>query len=179
MEAVPQEKFSLKWNDFQSNLQSTFKTIRYEENLYDVTLMCGDEIVNAHKLVLSASSDLFLNLFRRCRKENPIVILKGATLPRMSSLLDFIYNGEVKIEQDHLQDFLEVAGELKIKGLSSDDLETKNDKAVYAPYSNSSSQLLQSHSMSHSSNFLQSSDIQSFPSYEEICKVSLGKQIVP
>ena len=107
------------------------------------------------------------------------MILKGATLPRMSSLLDFIYNGEVKIEQDHLQDFLEVAGELKIKGLSSDDLETKNEKAVYAPYSNSSSQLLQSHSMSHSSNFLQSSDIQSFPSYEEICKVSLGKQILP
>ena len=130
MEAVQQEKFSLKWNDFQSNLLDTFKTIRYEENLCDVTLMCGEEVVNAHKLVLSASSDLFLNLFR-------------------------------------------------IKGLSSDDLETKNEKAVYAPYSNSSSQLLQSHSMSHSSNFLQSSDIQSFPSYEEICKVSLGKQIVP
>ena len=83
----------------------------------------------------------------------------------MSLLLDFIYNGEVQVEQEKLNEFLEAASDLKLKGLSYPEQEKDPKSQVYAPYSNSSSQLLQS-----SSNLLQSSDIQTFPSYEELCK---------
>ena len=165
------EKYSLKWKGFNSNIQNSFQSIRYEENLSDVTLICGDEFISAHKLVLAASSDFFQNIFRKCQKTNPLIILKSTTaMSQISSLLDFLYNGEVKIDPENLQGFLEVGNELKIKGLADHEPDSKSEKNVYAPYSNSSSQLLQSHTMS----LLQSSDIQSFPSYEEICKVSLG-----
>ena len=174
------EKYSLKWNDFSSNLQETFRNIRYEDHLCDVTLMYGEETVNAHKLVLSASSDFFQNIFRKCQKENPVIVLKVTSLVKLSSLLDFIYNGEVKIDQDHLHAFLDLANEFKIKGISHKDFQSdrSSEKQDYAPFSNSSSQLLQSHTTSsNSSNFLQASDIQSFPSYEEICKASQGNLI--
>ena len=173
------EKYSLKWNDFSSNLQETFRNIRYEDHLCDVTLMCGEETVNAHKLVLSASSDFFQNVFRKCQKENPVIVLKVASLVKLSSLLDFIYNGEVKIDQDHLHAFMDLANEFKIKGIShKEETDRGSEKQDYAPFSNSSSQLLQSHTTSsNSSNFLQASDIQSFPSYEEICKASQGNLI--
>merc|ERR1712133_205182 len=167
------EKYSLKWKGFTSNILNSFQSIRHEENLSDVTLICGDEFINAHKLVLAASSDFFQNIFRKCQKTNPLIILKSTTaMSQISSLLDFLYNGEVKIDPENLQGFLEVGNELKIKGLADHEPDSKSEKNVYAPYSNSSSQLLQSHTMS----LLQSSDIQSFPSYEEICKVSLGME---
>ena len=172
---IMDDQYNLKWNDHQSNIQETFKSIREDnENLSDVTLMFGDQIVRAHKLVLSASSEYFQTIFRKCWKENTVIVLKSLSQPQLSSLLlDFIYNGEVKIDQDNLNPFLAVAEELKIKGLTFTNKGNKGKEEVYAPYSNSSSQLLQS-----SSNLLQSSDIQTFPSYEEICKQSLGKSYI-
>ena len=175
------EKYCLKWNDFSTNLQETFKSIRYEKHLCDVTLMCGEESIPAHRLVLSSSSDFFQNIFRKCQKENLVIVLKETSPVKLSSLLDFIYNGEVKIDQDHLHSFMDLANELKVKGISPNeefqpDKTSASEKQNYAPFSNSSSQLLQSHTTSsNSSNFLQASDIQSFPSYEEICKASQGK----
>ena len=169
------ENYSLKWEDFHSNVQQTFRTARLDESLCDVTLVCGDETFNAHKLVLSASSEYFKNLFRKCTRDNPMVVLKMTHLSQMGSLMDFIYKGEVKINHDNLQPFLEMANDLEIKGLSQFEVKSDGDtdkQHVYAPYSNSSSQLLQSHSTTGSSQLLHSSDIAA--SYEEICKVSLG-----
>ena len=170
------DSYNFKWNEFSSNIQKTFRSFRNEESLSDVTLLCGEETLTAHKLVLSASSEFFQNIFRKCRKENPIIVLKVGKRIKMSPLLDFMYKGEVRIEQDDLPSFLELARELKIRGVSGEELQSdrSSEKHAYAPYSNSSSQLLQSHgTSSNSSNFLQASDIQSFPSYEEISKDSL------
>ena len=84
------------------------------------------------------------------------------------SVLDFMYCGEVNIGQEDLSEFLHLAHDLQIKGINLPP-ESGNSKMVYSPLSNSSSQLLDSHSMS--SNLLQSSDLLSCPSYEEINKM--------
>ena len=47
---VSSDKFNLKWNDFQLNIKDIFKNVRKEENLFDVTLICEDEIWKAHNL---------------------------------------------------------------------------------------------------------------------------------
>ena len=47
------EKFSLKWNDFQSLVSRSFSVLRGEEDFYDVTLVSNDQTqLPAHKLVL-------------------------------------------------------------------------------------------------------------------------------
>ena len=58
------DKFSLKWNDFSSNVHKSFINLRKEEDFFDITLV-GDDFkqVTAHKLVLSASSEYFKNIF--------------------------------------------------------------------------------------------------------------------
>ena len=49
------EKFSLKWNDFQSVVSQSFSVLREESDFYDVTLVSDDHTqISAHKLVLSA-----------------------------------------------------------------------------------------------------------------------------
>ena len=119
------EKFSLKWNDFEANASKSFRNLRKEEHFFDVTLVSDDEqIVSAHKLVLSASSQFFKNLLKKSTHSNPLVYLPGVKSAYLNSIIDYIYDGEVQLYQDNLDDFLDVAHKLKIEGL----IEGKNVK---------------------------------------------------
>ena len=51
------EKFCLKWNDFQENLNSAFGGLRDDKDLADVTLVCEDGTqIDTHKVILAISS---------------------------------------------------------------------------------------------------------------------------
>lgn len=50
--------------------------------------------------------------------KHPIVILKDVRYTDMRDLLDFMYRGEVSVDQDNLSGFLRVAESLRIKGLT-------------------------------------------------------------
>jgi len=47
------ENFCLTWSEFESNISLTFRELREEKDFFDVTLSCGDEQIQAHKLVHS------------------------------------------------------------------------------------------------------------------------------
>ena len=54
------EKFALKWNDFQSNWNSSLSELRKQTDLADVTLMSDDMMkFSAHKILLSSCSNMF------------------------------------------------------------------------------------------------------------------------
>ena len=112
------EKFSLKWNDFKSTVSNSFGILREEKDFFDVTLVSDDERqIPAHKLVLSACSDFFKSILRNNSHSHPLLYLSGIHSTNLSLILDYIYQGEVQIYQEHLDSFLEVAQKLKIQGL--------------------------------------------------------------
>ena len=111
------DKFCLKWNDFDTNLRHAFQQFREEKDFFDVSLVCEDEQIEAHKMILSASSVFFKNLFKRnSSHKHPFIYLKGVKLQELQSLLQFMYQGEVNVAQDSLNNFLAVAEELAVKG---------------------------------------------------------------
>ena len=112
------EKLCLKWNDFQTNVSNSIGLLRDEKNLFDVTLVSdeGDHI-SAHRLVLSACSEFFRNVFIKVNNQNPLIFLSGVSSTDLRMLLDYMYQGEAQIYQDDLSEFLEVADKLKINGL--------------------------------------------------------------
>merc|ERR1712126_180368 len=59
---------------------------------------------------------------------NPIIYLSGVTTQNLGFMLDFMYQGEVEIFQEDLDDFLTVAHKLRIQGLISDLSTTQNTK---------------------------------------------------
>ena len=68
------EKLCLKWNDFQENLNSAFGSLREDNAFTDVTLACVDgKQLEAHKVILAASSPFFQNLLRKNKHAHPIV----------------------------------------------------------------------------------------------------------
>ena len=118
------EKFCLKWNDFHSNVSHSFEMFRNEEYLHDVTLVSDDhKQVSAHKLVLSACSEYFKDIFKNNNKPNahPLLCLNGVSENDLKNIMDYIYNGEVQIFQDDLDRFLNVAQRLQLEGLMESD----------------------------------------------------------
>ena len=108
----------MKWNDFKTTVSNSFGILREEKDFFDVTLVSDDERqIPAHKLVLSACSDFFKSILRNNSHSHPLLYLSGIHSTNLSLILDYIYQGEVQIYQEHLDTFLEVAQKLKIEGL--------------------------------------------------------------
>ena len=123
------EKFNLKWNDFKTNSAKSFGLFRNESYLHDVTLVSDDSIhIPAHKLVLSACSEYFKSIFQKTKQSQPIICLEGVSSHDIKNVLDYVYDGEIKIEQDNLDRFLAIAQRLRLEGLIGGEGETlEND----------------------------------------------------
>ena len=112
------EKFCLKWNDFQTNVSNTFRKLRTSYNFYDVTLVSDDQQqISAHKVVLSSSSEYFKNVLTSNKHAHPMLCLNGVNKGDLENILDFIYNGEIQIYQDQLDQFLDIAQRFQLEGL--------------------------------------------------------------
>ena len=117
------EKFHLQWNDFQVNVSNSFTKLRTDSKFHDVTLVTSDmRQVSAHRLVLSACSEFFRIVFENnCTNNNPLIILENISYEEINLILDYIYEGEINIFQDHLDRFLEIAKKFLLNGLVSQD----------------------------------------------------------
>ena len=115
------EKLCLKWNDFQANYSESLRDLRGDQEFSDVTLACdGDVQIEAHKIILSASSPFFRSILKKNKHPHPLIFLKGLRNALLVSILDFIYDGEVNISHEDLNEFLAAAEDLKVKGLSEE-----------------------------------------------------------
>jgi len=112
------EKFCLSWNDYESSLSLAFRDLREEKEFFDVTLACEDEQIEAHKVILSSCSLFFGSILKKNRHSHPLLYLKGVKVCHLKSILDFMYQGKVNVEQDMLDSFLATAQELRVKGLT-------------------------------------------------------------
>ena len=127
------DKFCLKWEGYQSNVNGAFKELWSERELCDVTLVTeDDEEIEAHKVILSACSSRLRNMLKRHKHPHPLIYLQGSNMKEISLLLNFMYEGEVKVAQTDLDQFLQTAANLKVKGLVEDNIRDQkvDDKPV-------------------------------------------------
>ncbi|XP_022117177.2 broad-complex core protein isoforms 1/2/3/4/5 [Pieris rapae] len=112
------DQFCLRWNNFQTNIVSALDSLKCSEDLVDVTLTCEGRNIKAHKVILSACSPYFRNVFKENPCQHPVIILKDVSADDILSLLSYMYQGEVFIEESKLSSFLHTAALLQIKGLT-------------------------------------------------------------
>ncbi|XP_047484392.1 broad-complex core protein isoforms 1/2/3/4/5-like isoform X8 [Penaeus chinensis] len=123
------QQFCLRWNNFHTNITSAFESLRDDEDFVDITLACEGRQIKAHKMVLSACSPYFRSLLKGNPCQHPIVFLKDVTFANLTSILDFMYHGEVNVSHNELATFLKTAEALKVRGLAED--EKKRDSENY------------------------------------------------
>nr|CAI5838865.1 unnamed protein product [Callosobruchus analis] len=121
MVTPPPQQFCVRWNSYQSNLQSAFPKLLTSEHFVDVTLACENEMLKCHKVVLSACSAYFEKLLLDNPCQHPIIFMKDMKYSEMQSLVDFMYKGEVNVTQDDLPSLLKSAEALQIRGLCGSD----------------------------------------------------------
>ena len=119
----PDKTFCLKWNNFQQNIFSTIRNLRLDLDFLDVTLYCKGKQLKAHKVILSACSNTFRSILKETQAPHPVIVLWDVDSRDISALLDFMYNGQVDIQQDDLERFLIVAERLQVRGLSGEETE--------------------------------------------------------
>ena len=113
------EKLCLRWNDFKENVSSAFGDLRQDKELTDVTLVCEDgQKVEAHRVILVASSPFFLDLLKRNKHPHTFIDMKCVRSEILIAMMDFFYRGEANVLQENLESFLMLAGKLQLKGLT-------------------------------------------------------------
>ena len=122
------EKISLKWNDFQDNVSSAFVSLREDNDFTDVTLACHDGYkIEAHKAILASSSPFFHKLFKANKHPHPLIYMRGVNSEDLVAMMDFLYVGETHLYQENLENFLNIAAELDLKGLNAKSRKQKGD----------------------------------------------------
>jgi len=116
------QQFHLKWNNHSLNTLNSFQHLLDTSCLVDVSLTCASgKVVPAHRMVLAACSDYFYRLFKDLPEKHPVIVFKDASEQILADLLEFMYRGEVEVDEANLSDFLKFADTLQVKGLSQGD----------------------------------------------------------
>ncbi|KAM3964865.1 uncharacterized protein ACR2FA_001264 [Aphomia sociella] len=127
MNNAPQ--FSLRWNNYVNHVTEAFNELRFENDLVDVTLCCDGGKIKAHKMLLSACSSYFKQIFKENPCQHPVIIFRNFKYEDLNAIINFMYHGEVNIFQEQLESFLITAELLEVKGLTdnADDDSPKRD----------------------------------------------------
>jgi hypothetical protein len=121
------EKYNLSWNEFENCASNSFKELLKEQEFADITLVSNDDIqLKAHKVILSSCSPVFKNLLLRNPHSHPLIYLSEINQNTLRALVQFMYTGQVEVEQMCLDEFLNMAQKFRIRGLEKNSNELEN-----------------------------------------------------
>jgi len=85
-----------------------------------VTLSAEGQFLRAHRVILSACSPYFRNLFKSnfLNDKHPVVFMKDMEFENLKSLVEYMYKGEANVPQQMLTAFIKDAESLQIRGLA-------------------------------------------------------------
>jgi len=127
------EQYCLRWNDFETNIKNALYELKEEKDFADVTLVCKDGKVEAHKVILSARSTFFQKILKENPHSKPLIYLRGVKYSELNSVLRFVYCGEASIATANLDSFLALAEELEVKGLRDEDRDNNFGGQIFHP----------------------------------------------
>ncbi|XP_063991942.1 broad-complex core protein isoforms 1/2/3/4/5-like isoform X2 [Diachasmimorpha longicaudata] len=131
------QQFCVSWNSHQSNMHSAFPKLLSSEQFVDVTLACDGGSIKCHKVVLSACSDYLERLLLEIPCTHPIIFLRDMRMWELQALVEFMYRGEVYVEEQQLTRLMQAAEALQVRGLSSQGREAAQGDSPTAQSSSS------------------------------------------
>ncbi|XP_047483681.1 longitudinals lacking protein, isoforms H/M/V-like isoform X2 [Penaeus chinensis] len=121
----------LKWRDHRSTFFRMLSSVRKKELYCDATIACDGKFYPVHKLILSACSDYFEQMFELSENKNLMIVLTDINHKELETLLDYMYLGEVNILQSDLSMFMKAAEHLQIKGLAEPSESNQKKELTY------------------------------------------------
>ena len=112
----------LAWGDFQNNIINRLKHYINQKNLSDITLVTKDnKKIPSHKLILSSGSKFFSALFAEdFGHQHSLVYLNGVDYDILVAIIQFLYQGQVQLRREQVDEFLAMAQDLGVEGLEKE-----------------------------------------------------------
>ncbi|KAH8289560.1 hypothetical protein KR054_007165, partial [Drosophila jambulina] len=117
------QQYSLRWNNYLRHLTYSLDNHRLNDDFVDVSLCVDGRRIKAHKVVLSSCSSYFKEIFKENPHPHPVIIFKFIKFEDLNSIIEFMYQGEVNVQQEALQSFLQTAELLAVQGLTAEEKE--------------------------------------------------------
>ena len=121
------EGYNVKWKDHQGEVFVALHRLRSNAALSDVSIFCSrktstsdvGQLFSAHKIVLASCSVVFERLWTSSPQDrsNNVLVMTDVTGDMFRLVLDFMYNGEVYVKVEEVEEFMQVAQKLQIRGL--------------------------------------------------------------
>jgi len=116
------QQYCLKWNNHPRNVATVFDRLRMEELFVDVTLATSDrQIIRAHRVLLSAGSAYLERVLAITPCEHPTIVLSNIRYKELKLLVDFMYSGEIAVDQAQFPGLMESANWLMVRGLCTEE----------------------------------------------------------
>ena len=114
----------LSWNGFENFVVQSFRYLNDDKSLADVTLACEDgKQISAHKIILSSCSSIFKNIILGNPHQHPVIYMKDIKHNTLQSVVEFMYLGQTRVGQEDIEDFIDTAIDLDVKGINKDNID--------------------------------------------------------
>lgn len=115
--------YLLQWHEHHASFFQLMEELCQSQAMTDVTVACGDVSLEAHSLILSASSPILRSILAKGGAGVPgrkqTLHFMDMNPMHMQLLLQYMYRGEVSVHQSQLAPLMQSAKALQIKGLCS------------------------------------------------------------
>lgn len=103
-------------HDYPPKVLNNLNSMRLNSRFCDVEIVAGDKVFKAHRAVLAASSPYFQAMFTSglCEKDQRSVELHAISAYILEIIMNFIYTGNVCINQNNVQELIVAADMLEL-----------------------------------------------------------------
>ena len=130
---MDEDKLQLLWHKFPDNIVFRIRQLFEEQHSPDVTLVTEDGIhIGAHKIVLASNSKFLAQILLSNPEDMPMLYLKDVHHDILLHVLEFVYTGKCRVDQDKMIAVFSVGKELQIPHLTPSG-NTENDAIVVHP----------------------------------------------
>ncbi|XP_014234650.1 putative uncharacterized protein DDB_G0279653 isoform X2 [Trichogramma pretiosum] len=130
------QQYCVSWNSYASHLQGAFPKLLSSEQFVDVSLACDGGSFKCHKVVLSACSEYMERILLDLPCQHPVIFMTNMEYWELQALIQFMYHGEVYVEEAKLRQLLKAADALQIRGLSGKNTDLNGAKDEHNTHNN-------------------------------------------
>jgi len=125
------ESVILSGDEFLNDAAGALKSMLDDKHFANVTIVTEDaQKISAHKIILSSFSPIFRDILLENTHQHPLLYFRGIKHEYMQAIMKFMYLGQTRIGLLEVKEFMKIASELQIKGLSVDTSDTANNDAL-------------------------------------------------
>ncbi|KAF7391580.1 hypothetical protein HZH68_011123 [Vespula germanica] len=108
----------LEWAGHAGYVAERFSGLLARQAFVDVTLICEEQKLRVHKLVLASNSTYFEEILQQDLGQEPIILLRDLNFEVLKAMVEFMYCGETTISHENLPSLLTASKIFKVKELA-------------------------------------------------------------